>query len=151
MPISDAEVAQWFRKAWAENTHTAPWRDCIGDLSASQALWKPEGLPLKRCIWDLVRHMAFWRELYLRELGGETRTNEEVERRNWELIEDQSDDAWQGELDRFRESQDRLVEAIEASPHDVMRLASFIEHDSYHFGQIMVLRALQGMPPVDSY
>jgi uncharacterized damage-inducible protein DinB len=150
MPLTDSEIAEWFREVWTKESHSAPWKAGLESLSAQQALWVPPGG--KRCIWHIVRHVAFWRELYLRILDGEKRNEDEVKRRNWEpLPEDTSDAAWRAEIERFDALTERVSAAIESSPESSRKLIYFMEHDSYHFGQIMLLRTLQGVEAIDTF
>jgi len=44
-----------------------------------------------------------------------------------------------------------MIKAVQSSPEKAKKLVYFIEHDSYHFGQIMLLRTLQGMEPIDTF
>lgn len=151
MPLTDSEIADWFHEAWTQESHTAPWRPAIETLDADQALWKPETIPVKHSIWEIVAHISFWRDLYLRELDGHKRTSEEVAEGNWKLLTDTSEAAWRQAIEDIDALQQRMTEVIRRSSDGASRLASFIEHDAYHFGQIMLLRAMQGLPPLDSY
>jgi len=99
MPLTDGEIAKWFLDVWEEESHSAPWKRALQTLNAQQAQWVPPGG--KRSIWDVLRHVCFWRELYLRILDGEKRDEDEVRRRNWERAPDSSEAAWLGEIQRF--------------------------------------------------
>lgn len=147
--MTNVDLANWFDKSWREDTYSPPWSKAVQGLTPEQAAWKPDGA--KHSIWQIVMHMSFWREYMLRELEGEERDEEEIARRNWPEPEDISEAAWQAAVDRLVETQAQITAAIRESEEKAATLRNFIEHASYHMGQIMLLRAMQGLPPLDSF
>lgn len=128
----------------------------IGALTVEQATWRPG--PGRRCIWELVRHMLSWRSVVTRRLEGEADATEEP----WPALP-QGDPAraWASDLSRLADLQARLAAAVRAldprerHPHpDLAALPRWAAavglqfHDSYHLGQIALLRGMQGLPTV---
>jgi hypothetical protein len=140
-------LSRWMEEAWEGGLWAAPWKRVLEGLSAQQAAWRPaEG---RKSIWELVNHVCFWREHELRKLAGEEISKEEVHQRNFEPPADTSDGAWQMSRHRFEQTHQRLREAIVQPGTDLARVQYLIPHDSYHVGQIMALRALQGLLPIE--
>lgn len=155
-------MVEWFARAWEDGYHT-PAGKALEGLSAEQAFWRPS--PDRHSIWQQVMHMAYWREFFLKELQGPVAfpSREELQEHNWPAHPQVADDqAWQSARRRLATSQEQLVAALRALPEE--RLASplgpdggqtvaqaiveYMRHDSYHLGQIMLLRALQGLQPI---
>lgn len=147
-PAARAFVADAWDAAWSEGAWAAAWSKSLEGLSAEQAAWSPA--PGRHSIWQIVLHMVFWRESYLRRVAtGERHTPEELARLNFPEITDAAEAAWAEARRRFEDTQQRMSSALrEPDPkHDV--LASFYPHDAYHFGQINYLRAMLGIKPID--
>ena len=73
----------------------------------------------------------------------------EVSRRNWEEPTDASADAWSTARTRLSDTHRQIAEALENEHEPLDRLKYLLPHDCYHFGQIMYVRALQGLPSID--
>lgn len=140
----DVIVKMW-EDAWNEGIWYTSWQSAISGLSAQQAAWKPESN--RHSIWEILNHIMFWQDYSLRTLAGDKPSREEVERRNWQELEETSDRAWEETQHRFRASYQEMLDALRAKPLD--RIVYHIPHESYHMGQIMYLRALQGFPPIE--
>ncbi|MCZ6836187.1 MAG: DinB family protein [Planctomycetota bacterium] len=152
METSQIDVARWYDEAWREETWSVPWSRAIADLTPQQAAWKPDAC--KHSIWMLVNHIAFWREYTVRLMGGEQRDEDLINRCNWMDIppEDVTEEGWQAALTNIQTQQKAVHEAMQkAQGKDLNTLKNFIEHDAYHMGQIMLLRAMQGLKPLDSF
>lgn len=50
------------------NYSHAPIRRQVRTLTAEQALWWLS--PQRRCIWEIVRHIAFWKRHFMDSLAG---------------------------------------------------------------------------------
>jgi uncharacterized damage-inducible protein DinB len=133
-------------EAWEGGLWAAPWKQSLDGLTAEQAAWRPAAG--RHSIWAIAAHICFWREHELRRLSGESVPKEEVERRNYEPLEDTSDAAWQDLRSRFAETHRQLAVAFADERSDIARIQYLVPHDNYHIGQIMTLRALQGLPPL---
>jgi DinB superfamily len=143
-------VLTLWQDAWAKGLGFAPWKDVLQGLTAGQAAWPPgDG---RHSIWAHVSHMCFWRE-YIAAAARKlpVPSDEEIRRRNFEcppssLQAVQAD--WEALRERFVRSY-RAVADVYADPvahHEWMW--GLIAHDSYHVGQVMLVRALQGLPPL---
>lgn len=137
--------------------HGPLWKQ-VADLTAQQALWRPA--PERHCIWEIVRHITFWRRYLLAMMAGAPTPDWRAH--NWTLPERTDEAAWQEDLAELRRVQDELVAALRSrsasqllAPDEQGRYARFvletgiIGHDSYHTGQIAYIRALMGRAPVD--
>src|SRR6185503_3362504 len=82
MALTDRELfAKWWNEAWSSGLWAASWSKSIDDLSPQQAAWSPA--PGRHSIWQIVLHMAFWRETWLRRVeSGQKPTDDEVKRGN---------------------------------------------------------------------
>ena len=139
-------VQQW-NEAEAKGLWAAPWSKCVAGLTAAQAAWKPN--PQRHCIWQLVHHITFWREHELRNLAGTKPDETEIARRNWEEAADSSVAAWSASVRRLDETYQHIAKAIADERNSLDRLQYLLPHDCYHFGQIMYVRALQGLASID--
>ena len=144
-----AQYATWLDKAWNEETWTPPWGKAIAELTAEQAAWKPPGA--RHSIWMLVLHMSFWRALKLDELAGAKRDEAATAAGNWRVPQAITEAAWRAAVDELAALQGRVVAAMGESEKAADLLRNFIEHDAYHFGQIMLIRAMLGLKPLDSF
>jgi uncharacterized damage-inducible protein DinB len=147
-PAARAFVAEGWDSAWRDGLWAASWSKSIEGLTAAQAAWSPA--PGRHSIWQIVLHMVFWRESYLRRVAtGERHTDEELARLNFPQISEVTEPAWAEVRRRLADTQDRMAAALrDADPkHDV--LVAFLAHDSYHFGQINYLRAMQGLKAIE--
>lgn len=133
--------------AWEEGLWAAPWSKVLDGLTASQAAWKPHSA--RHSIWQVVRHLLFWREVTLRVARGEPEPDQaEVGRCSWEEPTRTDAGAWRETVQRFETSQRDMVEALTTTDRELERFHYHLFHDSYHTGQIMVLRAMQGLAPI---
>ncbi len=110
----------------------------------------PAGL---HSIWQLVLHIITWEATVLKWLGGDgTRPPEEE---NWPVVADASEAAWQRTLERLRNGNLALREAVERLDDERLArpivegmsstystLHGVIHHAIYHAGQIAVLKKI---------
>lgn len=137
-------------EAWTEGLWYAPWRKAIDDLTAQQAAWKPD--PRRHSIWQLVNHIVFWQDYTLRAARGQKPTREEFaserEWRNWEEPAEVTEPAWAGVRARFDQSYRAMVDLV-STGDELDRPLYHLLHESYHFGQIMYLRGMLGLEPIE--
>jgi hypothetical protein len=132
---------------WESGLFAAPWSKAI-DVTPEQAAWSP--VPGRKSIWQIVNHVIFWRTYVLdRARGGPQLTPEEIERRNWEPPTAVTPEAWRQTRTRLRDSHTRLREAVADPGTTLDRIQYMLPHDAYHLGQIMYVRALQGLPVIE--
>ncbi|UCG33978.1 MAG: DinB family protein, partial [Phycisphaerales bacterium] len=134
----------------------------IEGLTAEQALWRPA--PERRCIWELALHMLHWETAVAARMQERPMPGMD---NPWPTLP-----AWQDEVERDRcwaeliaevkRSRAELIQALkvldpaEPYPHpDLAEVPHWIAgagaqvHDSYHLGQVAILRAMQGLPAVE--
>jgi uncharacterized damage-inducible protein DinB len=139
------------RSVFYEGWHGPAVLEVLQGLDAAQAaLQTPVA---KHSIWQLVRHMCSWQELALGATEGRPfPDNAEADLVGWEKITDLSPNAWKKEVDRFRDSADklsqraatledrRLTEQVPGRAYDMAHmLLGIASHNTYHCGQIVLI------------
>ena len=157
--LSNHDIARWWEECWTSETEMAPWSKAVAGLTAQQAAWKPPGG--HHSIWEIVLHISFWREFELRKANGEPHDEAEIARRNWSEPDEVSEAAWggtgrggdfgDGAVGWLAELQAQVKGGMEESEEKAQVLRCLLLHDAYHMGQIMHLRALQGLKALDSF
>ncbi|MGE3106954.1 MAG: DinB family protein [Phycisphaerales bacterium] len=145
--MHEIDLLAWWDGAWDEGLWYAPWSKAIDGLTPEQAAWTPG--PGRHSIWSIVNHMSFWREHSLRTLRGQRPTSDEVERRNFEGPLEVTEAGWRAARERFASLQEQIRSVIADPAGDLSRIRYHLPHDSYHVGQIMYLRAMQGLPAIE--
>lgn len=133
-------------RAW----HGPPVIALLSDVNADQAVARP--LELRHTIWELVLHMAAWKDKVWRVLQGEEMMSLPDEE-DWPPIKDASEEAWKRAVDGLKRIHESLVEAMssfdETKLNETVPGASYtfynmfhgvIQHDLYHAGQIAILK-----------
>lgn len=142
---------------WESGLWAASLSKAVEDLSPQQAAWRPDLPPgeqaRRHSIWQIVHHMMYWREVAVRRtMGGPSPTEEESRARNFDAPTEPSEVTsanWRMTREKFGESH-RLVRGVIADPAlSTERIPYILAHDCYHLGQIMLLRAMQGLPPIE--
>lgn len=126
----------------------------VEGLTMSQALFKPD---LRRHgIWQLVRHIAYWKHWALTYLRENVKLNAKED--NWApLPEEQSESAWQKDVEKLKHLNDECIKEAEklgnrilsGEEENIVFFRQVLYHDAYHCGQIGFLRAMQSIPPVE--
>ena len=120
-------------------------------------------------IWQLVWHMNFWMDHELKRIAGLPALYPEHASLSWPIMTAPSTDTWRRELARFGEllgrlaqhageSAEQLGRAVPATHGSEVEHASSLEavlwqtivHNSYHIGQVVVLRRALGVWPPQS-
>lgn len=141
-------LAEWWNEAWQKGIWAAPWSKAVEGLTPQQAAWKPAAQ--RHSIWQIVNHIVFWREDAVARLDGHSApAEEEIARLNFADPPQITDAAWQAARQRLQRSQEAVAAALSQANHPLDRLRFLLPHDCYHFGQIMLLRALQGLPAME--
>jgi uncharacterized damage-inducible protein DinB len=124
-------------------------------LSPEEALWKP--FPDRHSIWELALHIAYWNYAVRRRITGEARGRFPRSPSNWPAVPDEpTAAAWDAGRALVREHHNGLVEALRR--FDPARLddyagetekTTFVDlimgavlHDTYHAGQIQLMKRL---------
>lgn len=145
------DLLKLWNDAWTSGLWAAPWSRAFDDLTPHQAAWSPKSVngEKRHSIWQIVNHMIFWREHDVRSLAGDKPTADEKQRRNFEPTPPPAAAAWDATKSRFAETQQQISEAIANPGNSLDRLQFLIHHESYHLGQIMFIRAMLGMQPIE--
>jgi uncharacterized damage-inducible protein DinB len=138
---------------------------CIEDLSAELASRRVSGYP--HSIWQLVLHMNYWMDHDLATIAGEQPRYPDHAIESWpQHPEPPTESQWQSTQQRFSEllarlavlansdssTLDRMIEDVGAAntPRQATartRLWQIVAHNSYHVGQIALLRRQAGAWP----
>jgi uncharacterized damage-inducible protein DinB len=119
------------------------------------AAWKP--YPDRHSIWDLALHVAYWNYAVRRRLADEPTGTFPRSPSNWPVLpNERSATAWKEDRRLVKECHDRLVEVVRG--FDPSRLddvagdeggttyadliTGIVLHDTYHAGQIQMLKRL---------
>ncbi len=136
-----------------------PLSGALLGLTAAEAGWRPA--PARHSIWQIVRHLIHWKRGVLQAWDGDP-PGAELAAGDWQEVAG-SDADWDRDrqtlLDISREYLTRAQALDDAGLSRrivwykigwaqplAMRLVRTTTHDIYHAGQIMYLRALQGIP-----
>jgi hypothetical protein len=139
------ELKATWDEAWSSGLWAAAWSKSVEGLTPAQAAWRPA--PERHSAWQIAEHIAFWREVAVaRTAGGAGPSDQEVAQRNFPQPASPTAAAWNAAVERLRKSQELVAAAIGDPARSVDQLKYLVPHDSYHFGQINYVRALQGVP-----
>lgn len=148
-----AFIVKWWDEAWKDGLWAAAWSKAIDGLTAEQAAWAPVGVDGRPrfCIHQIVLHLCFWREGWLRRVAtGVKLTKEEIAVGSFPPIPDASESAWKTTRERLISTQERMLHALRTTAGgDSDTLIYFLPHDQYHIGQIMLIRGMLGLPPIE--
>jgi uncharacterized damage-inducible protein DinB len=139
---------------------------CVEDIPAELAVQVVAGYP--HSIWQIVEHMSYWMEYDLGKIAGENPVYPDRAIESWPVHPDPAGEAqWHAATRRFGELLARLVELSESEAESLERvirnvgpehsprqstvrtmLWQIAVHNSYHVGQIALLRRqLDTWPP----
>lgn len=133
----------------------------VQGLTAEQGAWKPS--PERHSIWQIVRHVVWWKRGVLKAWAGDPPSNETLVEEDWKEVKGTQAE-WVADVNALRETYEefrsRLLAADEEGLQRTLRwyeqagqsqavglrLIHVFSHDLYHAGQIQYLRALQELP-----
>jgi len=144
----------WDREGWY-----LPLAEAVKGLSAREAAWQPPGGG--NTIWQTLNHLNFYNELMVNRItntpgGPAVETNEET---FGATGDPEDEEGWAAAVVRAHELAERVDAAVgkltEAELGRQLQnggtmaeaLVSWLMHDAYHTGQIVLLRKLQGSWP----
>jgi hypothetical protein len=139
-------MTQFWDELWSKNMWWPAFEASFRDLTPQQAARAPA--PGRNSIWQNLHHICFWREVVVARLDGKKPPQDEIERRNFEPPAEVSDSAWGDALARFERSQKLVRDALESGKLTEEQFKFIVPHDAYHVGQVMYIRALQGLPAI---
>ncbi|MEL6917172.1 MAG: DinB family protein [Bacteroidota bacterium] len=132
-----------------EQNWFVPTELAVAGLSAKQAMWKDS--TENHSIVELVSHMGYWNEVYLKVLAGEDFSDLDIN--NEKTFEVYTDKEWEGvivKLDSVQTELELMVEkANKAQLSDrAQDLLDLTAHNAYHVGQIIYIRKQKGWWPI---
>lgn len=128
---------------------------CLRGVSAEQAAWKPS--PERNSIWNLVLHMAYWKYAVIRKLDPEYPKGFERSPANFPNLPDlMTAKEWETDKKLLQKTHNKLVQEIKDFPPEnldeicstkkewtyIQLITGIAAHDTYHIGQIQVLKRL---------
>lgn len=146
---------------YCEGGWSPPMNKAFTGLTAAQAASSPG--PGQHTIWQLVNHVAFWKGLVARRMNGLPLSGERiVNDSTFGPSGDPADShAWAAALREYLEAHQALRAALaEREDGDLDRplpgertplgevISGLIAHDTYHLGQVLLIRKLQGSWPL---
>ena len=146
--IGDLMERAFHGPAW----HGPAVGELIKDLSAHAAAAKP--LANVHSIWELVLHMAVWKDVARWRLEGNEKVPSDEE--NFPTVTDTGEALWHKALARLKTAHEELRQAVSTCRDEKLeeeipaggglthfvRLHGVIHHDLYHAGQIALLKKL---------
>ena len=153
------QLLRMWDELWESGLWAASLSKAVEDLTAQQAAWKPDLPPgeggRRHSIWQIVNHLMFWREVAVRRtMGGPSPDEREVASRNFDApapadVRDVTSGNWQAAREKLGESHRLVRAAIADESLSLERFPYVLAHDCYHVGQIMMLRGMQGLKPIE--
>lgn len=153
VPADAARAVALLEEAFAGPAwHGPSLRTALRGVTPAEARWRPA--PGRNTVWELVLHAAYAKHIVLGRLGGRGRPFARKLRRAWwpAAAEPADDAAWRRDRELLEATHRALVDAVRAaSPGALARggrrplteqLAGVALHDTYHGGQISLLRKL---------
>ena len=137
---------------WADlhtkNTWVPATSKALADLTPEQAAWTPA--PERHSIWQLTNHLIFWHTFHLQHIAQGTKlTKEMLEQRNWQAPTEITQQAWDSTTASYNDMHQQIADALQDPEFPLDDMPNMIMHTCYHLGQIMLLRATQGLPPIE--
>jgi uncharacterized damage-inducible protein DinB len=145
-------ILDQLKRAYEGNAwHGPSVRESLAGVTAAQAHARP--LANAHSIWELIQHIAVWKNVGRRRLEGDRAAIEISSPEDWPSADDTSETAWEqsrAALDSGHEAlreaisrirEERLDEPIlEGMSSVYVTVHGVIQHDLYHAGQIAMLR-----------
>ncbi|MBD3617579.1 MAG: DinB family protein [Gracilimonas sp.] len=128
---------------------------CLRGVETEQAAWRVT--PERNSIWDLVLHMAYWKYVIIRKLNPDYPKGFERSPANFpEIPETPSEKDWKTDKMLLQKTHEKLIREIKKFPAEKLDepcptkkgwtyaqlITGIAAHDTYHIGQIQVLKRL---------
>ena len=138
-----------------------PLSGALRGLTAAEAAWKPA--PPRHSIWQIVRHLILWKRGVLDAWDGDPPDGNQLGAADWKEATG-SEAEWERDRRTLLEISEQFLARARALDDAGLarqvvwykggatqplaaRVVRTTTHDIYHAGQIMYVRALQGIPP----
>ena len=150
----DREILlEQFKACYDENSWFVALKNALAGVTPEQASWKPESLDSS--IWELVNHVIYWNERYLKVWRKEMLDPQDIENKSTFKSNETDWNATLERLDHVMKEWKTVLESVsdeqlngpitEKYPHPwYTAIAHQNLHTSYHTGQVLLLRKLQG-------
>lgn len=146
--MNNIDFAKLYSSLWTDGLWATSWSKAVADLSAQQANWKPS--PDRKSIWQIAHHVKFWRVYHLDKLEkGASLPEDQIMKQHFADPADPSPAAWDELRTALKASHMRLADAMAGDRIPIEKLAPILAHDAYHLGQVMYVRGLQGLKPLE--
>ena len=141
---------------YGNNGWQAGFYQLVKDLDYKQASWKPSGE--RNSVWKIVKHVIFWKYSIQCNKNNKPLTSEEKQAGDWrDIPENPDENLWQKEILLLKQTHEDFKtliintgeELFDINNNDSNYIREVINHDSYHAGQIGLLRVLQGLKPIE--
>ena len=147
-------IADQLRRAFeGEAWHGPSVLKLLEGIEATQAAAHP--IPAAHSIWELVLHIAAWKDAGKRRLEGDRARLTDAE--DWPSVTDTTEQAWKGTRQKLIDCQTKLLDAVSrldesrldepiikdpSTPFSsvYVTLQGVVQHDLYHAGQIAILK-----------
>jgi len=151
-PVSQflSESDQYF---YRDNFWQASLYKQVESLTLEQALWRPA--EDKHCIWQLVRHINYWKYWALKYAKEGVKDN--AKEHNWAPLPDEKNESnWNADKENLKKLHEEFKSVCSglgqklfySVNENMVFLRTVLYHDSYHSGQIGLLRSLQQIKPI---
>ena len=136
---------------YGEHTHINP-KTLIESLTPKESKIRVDGYA--HSIWDLLHHMVIWQDFTIKGLDGEEPDWKEIQDTEWLAADYQYKDVdFHNLVEDFVEGLEKLETHIESTDSEksipalgdstaAHSILVVIQHNSYHLGQILVLKNL---------
>jgi uncharacterized damage-inducible protein DinB len=159
MTIQDALDETFVEGLSGKHTHVHP-TTALRDLLPSLARKRPSDVT--HSCWEILHHMVVWQDYTISMLRGEPTDWKTVTKIEWPRKEELEDDrGWENLVTRFKngiKEMKGLIHSVDLSrplpawpkgPIGAWVLVA-LQHNSYHLGQIVMVRSLLGKWPPPS-
>jgi hypothetical protein len=154
---SSAPVRQFLSESdqyfYGDNFWQAPLYKQVDSISLQDALWRPA--EDKHCIWQLVRHINYWKYWALKYAKEGVKEN--AKDFNWAPLPEEKNEAnWNADKENLKKLHEEFKtvcagfgkDLFESTEEKIVFLRTVLYHDAYHSGQIGLLRSLLKIKPV---
>ncbi|MFH1754342.1 MAG: DinB family protein [Candidatus Latescibacterota bacterium] len=130
---------------------------CLRGVSPARAAWKPAAE--RHSIWELTLHIAYWKYAVRRNLEGSPTGGFPRSPSNWPDVPKAIDaNTWKQDRVLLKTEHEALIKAVRGLDDKMLDVAArgsgayrlidllygIVMHDTYHVGQIQVLKRLSG-------
>lgn len=144
-------IADQLRRACeGEAWHGPALGEVLSGMTGAMAARRP--IPGGHSIWEIVLHIATWESIALKRVQGEGMNNVPAHV-DWPPVSDTSQAAWLAALENLERgnqalrnaiaglTDQRLQQTVEGQQYSIYEmLHGVVQHDSYHAGQIALLK-----------